>query len=199
MNDKALIVFAKNPVLGKVKSRLAKKTGEEKALEIYNTLLNKTCEAAKDFDGRKFLFLSDFFDKSLFDSRFTQVLQSGSDLGEKMKNAFENIFQKGYTKAVIIGTDCPELDSDIINEAFEKLSQYDIVIGPARDGGYYLLGMKGQNNFLFENMKWSNQNVLDKTIRRIIQNDLTYYSLKELIDVDEIEDLRYFKFLSRQI
>ncbi|MDQ3020640.1 MAG: TIGR04282 family arsenosugar biosynthesis glycosyltransferase [Bacteroidota bacterium] len=199
MHKNSLIIFAKNPVLGKVKTRLAKDTGEEKALEVYKVLLKKTYQETKDFKEKKFLFLSDFFDKNLFDSSFIQVIQTGNDLGEKMKNAFEIIFQKRYTKAVIIGTDCPELDSNIINEAFEKLSHFDIVIGPAKDGGYYLLGMKEQYAFLFENMKWSDQYVSDETIRRIIQNDLTYHLLKELIDIDDIKDLKHFKSLGKQI
>ncbi|MEO8208975.1 MAG: TIGR04282 family arsenosugar biosynthesis glycosyltransferase [bacterium] len=194
MNSKALIVFAKNIVLGKVKTRLAKDIGDEKALEIYRALLNETYEAAKDFKGKKFLFLSDFFDKNLFEASFAQIIQTGNDLGEKMKNAFENIFQKNFQTAVIIGTDCPDLDLCIINEAFEKLFHYDIVIGPAKDGGYYLLGMKKPYNFLFENIEWSNQNVLKETIKRIVENKLSYYLLKELSDVDEINDLMHFKF-----
>lgn len=189
MNKNALIIFAKNPVLGKVKTRLARETGDEKALEIYKLLLGNTYRQTKEIVCDKYLFLSDSTDKNIYDSNFKQMIQSGKDLGERMSNAFVNIFEKGFEKAIIIGTDCPELNSEIIYEAFDKLNEHDIVIGPAGDGGYYLIGLNKPDKSLFENIKWSSGEVLDMTKDKIKTSGKNYFLLKELNDIDEAKDL----------
>lgn len=195
MNKNALIIFAKNPVLGKVKTRLARETGNEKAFEIYKLLLENAYRQTKETDCVKYLFLSDHLDKNIFESDFTQYIQSGKDLGERMLNAFKNIFEKDFEKAIIIGTDCPELDSEIIHEAFNKLNEYEIVIGPAKDGGYYLIGLKEPDKFLFENIKWSTGEVLNETIKKIKSAGKNFFLLKELNDIDESKDLVFFRGL----
>ncbi len=161
-----LIIFVKNPVAGKVKTRLAKDIGNEKALRVYEFLLDKIYKETKNLAVEKYLFLSDALDQNLFDSGFTQILQKGKDLGERMANGFDYLFDKGFDKALIIGSDVPELDSKIIYDAFEKLFVYDIVIGPSKDGGYYLIGMKEQMNFLFEDIQWSSEEVLNSTMKK---------------------------------
>lgn len=189
MNKNALIVFAKNPELGKVKTRLAKDVGNEQALQIYLKLLQHTYLQTKDFPCKKFLFLSKRFDENLFDKTYSQLIQKGLDLGEKMKNSFAEIFDKGFGKAIIIGTDCFKLDEKILRIAFEMLSSFDFVIGPSFDGGYYLLGMNKRSDYLFENIEWSTDNVLSETIKKIEKRNFTYYLTCPLHDVDTLEDL----------
>jgi rSAM/selenodomain-associated transferase 1 len=190
MNKNALIIFARNPELGKVKNRLAKSIGKEKALEIYTKLLSNVYTETKALKCNKYLFLTERTDTNLFDETFIQKIQSGADLGVKMMNAIRLVFEDGNEKAVLIGTDVPEITDVILNDAFQKLSDHDIVIGPAKDGGYYLIGMNENLPSLFENMKWSNEKVLSITLERISSMNKSNYLLEELIDIDTEEDLR---------
>lgn len=192
MNKNALIVFAKNPLPGKVKTRLAKSTGDKFALKIYKRMLENSYLVTKSLKCKKYLFLSEKRNNTLFDDSFEQLLQSGNDLGERMKNAFSKILKKGFTNIVLIGTDCPGLDSKILNSAFEKLKEHDIVIGPAFDGGYYLIGMKQNNFFIFENMKWGTEKVFEQTILKLILYKKKYALLKTLVDIDEESDLSFY-------
>ncbi|HMQ69280.1 MAG TPA: TIGR04282 family arsenosugar biosynthesis glycosyltransferase [Ignavibacteria bacterium] len=189
MNKNALIIFARNPELGKVKNRLAKTIGKEKALEIYSKLLSIVYTETKLLECNKYLYLTERTDKGLFDDTYIQKIQSGNGLGEKMFNAIKNVFEEGNEKAIVVGTDVPGLKGEIINEAFQKLTEFDVVIGPAKDGGYYLIGMKECLNPLFENMKWSNDQVLINTLERISKLNRSYYLLEELTDIDTEDDV----------
>lgn len=193
-NRDALIVFARNPILGKVKTRLAKDVGEDRALEVYINLLNHTYIQTKNLFCDKFLFLSEKTDNNLFDKTFNQLVQNGNGLGEKMKIAFKKLFEMGYQKILIIGTDCPGLTEEIILNAFEYLLGFDFIIGPSIDGGYYLLGMKEPNYFVFENMVWSNEQVLNRTIKKIKSKNKKFHLLKELKDIDEEKDFHTVLF-----
>jgi len=190
MKERALIVFARNPVKGKVKSRLAKTLGNDKALEIYLRLLLLTYKHTKKLDCDKFLLLSEFIDEGLYDSTYSKKLQKGFDLGLRMLNAFKDLFDAGYNKIVLIGVDCSSLTEEILKESFDKLNAHDVVIGPSQDGGYYLIGLKKAYGFLFANMTWGNDKVLQETIKRITENKITFYLVKELIDIDDEEDLQ---------
>jgi rSAM/selenodomain-associated transferase 1 len=195
MNN-ALIIFTKNPVYGKVKTRLAATVGKKKALEIYTGLISHTVLITKKFSGNKIVFYSDeIISDDVWKNGYKKHLQFGNDLGERMKNAFDFIFKSKYDKAVIIGTDCPELNEEIIINAFIQLNKNDIVIGPAADGGYYLLGMKKNQHQLFENIEWSTDNVFKTTINLCIQNNLDFYLLPTLHDVDEEKDLIYLNLI----
>jgi rSAM/selenodomain-associated transferase 1 len=116
-------------------------------------------------------------------------VQTGDDLGERMKNAFATAFVEGFEKVVIIGSDCPQLTSMHIQEAFDLLSNYDIIIGPAVDGGYYLLGMKRLISEVFINKIWSSDQVFMQTMADIEHLHLSYYLLETLRDIDTEEDL----------
>ncbi len=196
MEKSALMIFARNPVAGKVKTRLAKDVGPERALKIYKMLLEKTYLETRNIDCQKFLFLSDFPDSSMFDQTYTQEIQYGNDIGERMENAFKIIFGRGFGKILVAGTDCPGLNPDIVNGAFEKLNTFDIVAGPATDGGYYLLGLKEINETLFTDIKWSSEEVLNQTVKKIKSCGLSYFLLKELNDIDEAKDLVNFNQLN---
>lgn len=187
------MVFMKNPVKGKVKTRLAATVGEDKALEVYTILLRQTVIVANETQiCDKAIFYSDLIDKNdvWCESNTQKYLQQGKDLGERMRNAFDAAFIMQYEKVIIIGTDCFDLTAELIEEGFQKLKKADIVIGPAMDGGYYLLGMKALYNQLFENISWSTDSVLTNTLQIATRFQLTYQLLAALTDIDTEEDLR---------
>jgi rSAM/selenodomain-associated transferase 1 len=190
----AIIIFVRNPVSGKVKTRLAKQLGDEVALSVYKKLLGHTHSVLSDIAADCFVFYADYINKNdLWENNlYHKRLQSGNDLGERMKNAFEFLFEKNYNKVVIIGSDCFELSRRIIEEALTKLETTQIVIGPANDGGYYLLGMSAFYPTAFNNKPWSSDTVFKDTIDDIILAGCSYYTLPTLSDVDTAEDLKKF-------
>jgi uncharacterized protein len=200
----ALIIFIKNPEKGKVKTRLARTIGDEKALEIYQQLLKITRENTKELFLTEgvvpYLFYSDFKDKNddWSNSIFKKHIQSGIDLGARMANAFKKILRK-HEKVCIIGSDCPTLSTEVLKLAYKNLERNDFVIGPSTDGGYYLLGIKKEkNNFkfpinLFKDMLWSTADVLPETIKRISLFKKSYHLLPELTDIDEEQDWLAFQ------
>ena len=187
-HEKALIIFARKPEIGKVKTRLAKNIGDEKALEVYIKLLEHTRAVANKLVCTKFVFLTEpIYDD--FWKGFNCEQQQGHSLGEKMTFAFNSVFAKHYKQCIIIGSDCPELSKEIVENAFVELQKNDVVIGPAGDGGYYLLGMNKLLLPLFENKEWSTENVFNQTIADIENLQLKYKILPLLNDVDEEKDL----------
>jgi rSAM/selenodomain-associated transferase 1 len=197
MMENALIIFMKNPVKGKVKTRLAATIGDDMALLIYQKLLKHTLNIAEHVAADKFIFFSDAVDETIgfANSPVHNEVQSGNDLGEKMKNAFVQLFKSGYKRVVIIGTDCPGINENILETAFGEFNNSDVVIGPATDGGYYLLGMKEMHNDLFEKIDWSTSTVLPSTKERCNKNNLSYSLVTALSDVDEKKDLVHLENL----
>ena len=186
-----LIIFIKNPEMGHVKTRLAAGVGDEKALEVYLKLLEITREAALQTDCIRHVFYSKEIENDDWDDdQFNKHVQVGESLGERMQSAFETVLALGAKKAVIIGSDCPLLSSEIIDNSFKILEEKDVAIGPATDGGYYLLGMKKSLPFLFENKKWSTDSVFRNTINDLDANELYYGLTRELSDLDTLEDLK---------
>lgn len=187
----ALIIFVRNPEPGKVKTRLAATIGHTKALAIYKELLRHTFDIAALVDADKFVFYSSHIetDDCWNTGRFYKALQSNGDLGIKMQDAFTHVFENMYNKAVIIGSDCYELTTPIIENAFSLLDKHDAVIGPARDGGYYLLGMKKNIPALFHNKEWSTGAVYRQTISDLENGAISYANLPVLADVDTAEDI----------
>lgn len=190
MNKKenALIIFARKPEAGKVKTRLAKTIGNEKTLQIYIKLLQHTRAVVKQMPCDSFVFLTEPTNDNFWEGFFCEQ-QQGDTLGDKMKNAFEMLFHNGYEQCIIIGSDCPSLEKEIVEEAFLCLLENDVTIGPAKDGGYYLLGMKKLINPLFQNKDWSTENVFTQTMEDIETLQLTYKLLPILNDVDEEKDV----------
>jgi len=190
----AIIIFVRNPVLGKVKTRLAKQLGDGVALSVYKKLLNHTHSVLSDASADRFVFYADYINENdLWENNlYHKHLQSGDDLGERMKNAFQLLFKKNYNKVVIIGSDCFELSKEIIEEALTQLETSQIVIGPAADGGYYLLGMNAFYPAAFNNKQWSTETVFEDTIKDITLAGCSYYSLPKLRDVDTADDLKKF-------
>ncbi len=191
----ALVIFTRNPELGKCKTRLAKVVGDKSALKIYKYLLQHTANVSKEVDADRFVFYSESIqDNDIWDdSFFNKKLQYGNDLGERMQNAFQQLFDSNYKNVIIIGSDLLDLNSAIINKAFSLINEYDAVIGPAKDGGYYLLGLKAANPKLFKNKEWGTE-----TVRRDTLNDLknsTVFTLDELNDIDTFEDMKPYNQL----
>ncbi len=193
-SNNALIIFVRNPEPGKVKTRLAASVGEDAALAIYLELLQLTRNVALNVDTPKYLWYSHFIDNEdpWPSSGFTKRLQQGDDLGSRMAFAFEETL-RDHDKAVIIGSDCPYLTPVLIEEAFEALDEREFVIGPATDGGYYLLGMRRFIPGVFQDINWSTDSVCAETIRKIRQAGAQYRLLPTLGDIDEIEDWRRYK------
>lgn len=192
MPDKnLLIIFIKNLIPGKVKTRLAVTLGNKKALNIYKLLLHHTFEITNKLKCDKVIYYSDeiIYNDEWHQAGYHQKLQQGKELGERMSNAFENTFSKKYKKAVIIGSDCFQLSSGIIQESFNRLEENDVVMGPAKDGGYYLLGLKQMMKELFIHKSWGMSSVLPDTINDVIKSGKTFYLLQELRDVDTEADV----------
>jgi rSAM/selenodomain-associated transferase 1 len=194
MEKSAVIILIRNPVLGCVKTRLAADIGNFNALSVYNSLLSYTRNITNSINSSRLLFYSDFIDFSddWEDGIYKKYLQSGNDFGEKMLNAFK-IALTQHDLAVIIGSDCFELSSEIIELAFKNLKRFDVVIGPAKDGGYYLMGLKIVYPELFQDKNWSTDSVLSETLNTVKTLDLTYYLLPLLGDIDTFQDLKESK------
>jgi len=188
----ALILMVKNPELGKAKTRLASTMGDEAALKWYRYLLNHTRETTQLVDATRYLYYSSFVDESdeWSAASFTKLLQPEGDLGQRMQKAFNQTFSKGHSRVLIIGSDCLDLRVHHLKDAYQALQKHDFVIGPANDGGYYLLGMNSMENSLFENKAWSTEGLLQETLDNIKDIGKTVFLLPELSDVDFEDDLR---------
>ncbi len=198
MHKNLLLIFTRNPELGKAKTRLAKTVGDETALEIYKFLLERTkqvASAVKSADKAVYYSVkireNDIWDENTFQ----KYQQFGVDLGIRMLNAFKNSFDAGYEKVLIIGSDLYDLSSKNIENAFTALDQNDVVIGPAEDGGYYLLGMNSLQEKVFKNKEWGTATVRKDTLTDLnhkkvkllaFKNDIDVY--EDIIDIPEIMD-----------
>lgn len=189
MSKEALIIFVKNPVLGTAKTRIAQRVGNREALIIYQKLLQKTFEVSSLWHGDKYVYYDQFIDDDDLwpNQEYFKKLQIEGGLGEKMHAAFEELLPL-YSKVCIIGSDCFQLSADIIVQAFNLLSTTDVVIGPSRDGGYYLLGMKSNHKQLFIDIPWSTDQVTSLTVKKITELKLSHIMLTPLKDIDHYED-----------
>ncbi len=187
----AIIVMVKNPKLGTVKTRLAATIGDEAALKWYLYLLNHTRETTLQLDAIRYLYYSVFVDggDEWSAQAYEKRVQSGVDLGDKMYNAFAEVFSQGHQRVIIIGSDCLDLRVCHLKDALEALREHDFVIGPAEDGGYYLLGMRSMQKRIFENKTWSTKDVLPATLADFENLGKTYFLLPTLADVDQEVDL----------
>ena len=191
-NDRLLIVFSKNPVAGRVKTRLASAIGDAGALRIYEQLREITRQAVEGIAAAKAISYADFIPSAdlLLTGGAEAWLQQGDDLGERMHNAFVKGFSLGFSRVALIGTDCPEITPFILDLAFEKLDESDVVLGPARDGGFYLSAMKRPFAELFLDRRWSHSSVLSDSLRIVRESARSYDLLPALSDIDTFEDLK---------
>lgn len=185
-----LLIFARHPELGKCKTRLAKSVGDAAALGVYKYLLQRTAEVVQNVHAiRQVWYADDVMQNDVWSSDFFEKKQqTQGDLGQKMQDAFASAFADGAQKVVIVGTDIHDLDTDVIQEAFDKLNNHDVVIGPATDGGYYLLGMKTLKKPVFQLKTWSTPSVFMETIHTLKAEKISI--LERRNDVDYYEDIQ---------
>ena len=202
MNNRysCIILFAKYPQQGKVKTRLAKKTGNNIAVSLYKNFILDILNQIKKIKTNIIIavndkkYINNF--KEWLGNDFEYMVQRGDNLGERMKNTFTDIFKKGYNNAIIIGSDIPDISSKILKQAMISFKKYDAVIGPGLDGGYYLIGFNKDINYhsAFCNIIWSSYHVFNDTLERLEENNINYLIHKTLNDIDTYEDLiRYFE------
>lgn len=190
MSQNLLIVFAKNITLGKVKTRLAKTVGDDAAFDVYKHLVELTEKQTEKLDNCD---IHIHFSDAIISNKWVnkeKFVQRGSDLGERMQNAFQDSFDKDYEKIIGVGTDLPDLSAEIMQAGLNALKNNDCVFGPAEDGGYYLIGMTKMIPCIFEDKPWSQDGLLDITIAQLLQKGYTVKTLTELNDIDNIDDLR---------
>lgn len=189
--ENTIIVFTKVPELGKVKTRLAQTTGNETAVAVYKKLLRHTHKVVTQSNDHLNVFYGGHIPSPdpWFPNANQRFLQPEGDLGDRMWHGVKTSSENGATKVILLGCDCPSLSPQHIQTAFEKLNSHDIVIGPADDGGYYLLGMNVPTPYLFEDMPWSTEKLLEITLEKIKENNHTYFLLETLSDLDYWEDL----------
>ncbi len=193
MKDKGLIIFIKNS--DNVKTRIAATKGKDAAINIYNELLVKVkelCKTLNDVDLQ--LYYSDEYEEiddwSLYlNNKHRQI---DGDLGKRMSAAFEDVL-KYHKKAIIIGSDCPYIVKEDIDIAFASLDVADVAIGPANDGGYYMLGLKKIQANLFNEIEWSTNFVASKTIEKVFENGLSLYKHHFYSDIDTYDDYIQWK------
>lgn len=194
-NSVSLIIFARFPTPGRVKTRLAKGLGEEPAAEFYKLCAEHVFKVSRKVSRNfnRYLFYSDKDDieriRQWVGWRFYYAAQADGDLGERIGQGFTTVFGHGAQKAIILATDVPDISAKTIDDAVRALDSCDVVIGPCHDGGYYLLGLKKIYRELFVDIPWSTGQVLDHTLRVIKSLGLTVRLLPTLTDIDTEEDL----------
>ena len=193
----ALVIMIKNPVKGKVKTRLAADIGEDAALSVYRKLLDHTRSITQNLPFDRFLFYSDVVDRAdqFEHARYKKYTQCSGDLGVRMDYAFSIPFKNAYKKVVMIGADCYALTADHIREAFAALDKNDFVLGPAQDGGYYLIGMQKWNRWILQNKPWSQNTLLQETLADISGRNGHYHLLETLSDIDTLQDAQQYSNL----
>ena len=199
MSNQLIIIFVRNPELGRVKTRLAKAIGDEAALETYKILTKHTAKIAAKSTADKIVFYSQYVEDNdpwtLLECK--KKKQAEGDLGDKMSAAFEQAFSLGYKQVVIVGSDVYSLKTEHITTAFAQLSKKDVVIGPAKDGGYYLLGLNFMIPELFKHKKWGSSTVLENSLKDLKKFNISL--LEPLNDIDHFEDLKKEPQLLKQL
>src|SRR5690606_38151562 len=197
--DTLLIIFTRNPDLGKVKTRLANRIGPEKALEVYQILLKKTATVTQAISTDKWVYYTpmileeDLWDTAYFDKK----VQQGKDLGERMRNAFMDGFSAGYKRVVLIGSDLYQLAPRDLEMAFEKLLNHELGFGPATHGGYYLIGLKRIFPDIVKNKEWGDNTVLRDTLQPFKSHDVAL--LNQYNDIDIYDDLKQHQVFQKYL
>ena len=195
-----LLVFTRAPIPGQTKTRLIPLLGAQGAAEFHQTVLQSTlAEAnASDFETVEIWCATEndhtFLKQCGLDYACAVKIQQGNNLGEKMQHATETTLAENAF-VVLIGSDCPEITTDILNQSYQHLSNgKDAVLGPASDGGYYLIGLKKTNSSIFQDITWGEANVAEITRQNFADLGLDYVELEELSDIDTPDD--YQRYIS---
>ncbi|MHC4571108.1 MAG: TIGR04282 family arsenosugar biosynthesis glycosyltransferase [Planctomycetota bacterium] len=195
-DNNCILFFLKYPTIGQVKTRLSAELNSQIAISLYkNFILDILSTLQKLNLPFKIFFYPDVAQEKLTEwlgQQYSYLPQCGENLGERMKNAFLNTFNDNFSRIVIIGSDSPDLSADLLRQAFQVLESHDAVIGPASDGGYYLLGFS-KKVFLpeaFDNISWSTDSVFEQTVNVLNQHRRKIYFLPQWYDVDTLDDLK---------
>lgn len=194
--ETCLLLFVKYPEKGKVKFRLCRDLDEEIVQELYRCFVQDTLKSIKKINAPFFICFHPPDAQSKFQSWLGSTLlflpQRGNDLGERMKNSFTEVFTKGFQKAILMGSDSPDLPEDIITQAFTTLQTKDIVLGPSVDGGYYLIGFRASTFIpsVFEEIHWSSPLVFQQTMMKLTQAHRSVGLLPVWSDIDTLSDLK---------
>ncbi|MEW6417586.1 MAG: TIGR04282 family arsenosugar biosynthesis glycosyltransferase [Nitrospirota bacterium] len=196
--SRCVILFVKYPERGKVKTRLSTHLNDEITLNLYRYFVADLIESLK---VGKYTLVIAFYPSELenkviswLGAEHSYTPQAGRHLGGRMENAFKDAFKKGFNKVLIIGSDIPDITPSVIDKAFEALRDYDAVIGPCFDGGYYLIGFTIKTFLpdIFKGIQWSTERVFKDTMGVFSKKGYKVYILPKLRDIDRIEDLRVF-------
>lgn len=197
MSPNALIYFVKFPEPGKVKTRLAKVVGDPRAAQAYRELTETNLGILNSLPPNLAKVIITFYPfekeeaiRSWLSGPYEYRAQKGSELGTRLQNAFQFAFEKGFKKVMALGSDTLGLRPDLISKGFDALEFYDVVMGPAYDGGYYLIGTNRKQPSIFKNIPWSSADVYESTLNKLIEKNLFYYLLQKLDDLDEAKNLR---------
>ena len=193
--DEALLIFVKAPRPGLVKTRLAVDLGAEAACAAYVRMVNVLCSRLSQLPSVELHYSPADAEVEIglwLRPGWKAHPQVEGDLGRRLRLAFAQCFKRGAQRAAVIGSDCPEITAADILEAWQALASKDVVLGPATDGGYWLIGLNRDHPGLFENIDWSTPQVLAQTLLRAEQNGLTVHQLRALPDVDSLSDWQAF-------
>jgi rSAM/selenodomain-associated transferase 1 len=185
-----VVIFGREPTPGECKSRLAAGIGSEAAARIYAALLENTLEIATGSGARVVLSLAETPSGSWARKLKVAVeIQRGNDLGDRMDDTFASRFAEGERRVIVVGSDCPWFTATHVARASAKLGGVDAVLGPAGDGGYWLVAQRPPGLAMFARIPWSSPETLDKTRMRIKALGATWSELEELVDIDTVDDL----------
>lgn len=196
MGKNAIALIFRIPEKGKVKTRLAEEIGEEKAFYYYSLMLNETISLCKKV---KNVELIGFYkgSKNLFPFNFPVIKQRGRNLGKIISNSINHLKNLGYHKIIIIGSDSPDIPEDYFYDALKSLDEYDYVIGPTEDGGFYLFGCTEYTEGLFLGIRWSTSLVFETISNNIIALGKSFKILPLWYDIDDIKSLDRWKNLKQ--
>ena len=198
-----LLIFTRFPRAGKTKTRLIPALGKQGAAHLQQTMSEKTFAMARKLSSRRKISLQVHYTggsqlemQQWLNGKITCIRQVAGSLGDRLIHAFRAAFAGRMSKVIAIGTDCPALTPEIVEKGFQNLADSDLVLGPALDGGYYLIGLKKEDPALFSQIPWGLDQVLDQTLKRAGKLGLSVYLLEPLADVDRPEDLCYLNYNS---
>jgi len=197
-----IILFTRLPKPGAVKTRLINRLGPQGAAELHDKMTIHVLRRIQPILKVRKIQLQVYYcggsRKEMVNwlgNAYALYSQQGSNLGQRMEHALTRIIRQGADRALLIGSDCPALDADILSRALDSLDSHDLVLGPAADGGYYLIGLRaGKNGYanLFANIDWGTDQVLQQTLTQAKKSRFSYTLLPRLHDIDRPEDLVYF-------
>jgi len=196
MAKSCVLFFVKYPEKGHVKTRLAKDFGEEQTCELYGCFVLDILEKINTLSSDIVICFDPLSKKQDFKDWLgadkTYYSQEGGSLGDRLGNAFQFVWNQGYNRAIVLGSDSPDLPLDILSDAFQKLEQEHAVIGPTSDGGYYLLGFQktSYDSDIFKNITWSTEHVFEQTMEIFNKKNKNVHILPEWYDVDVIDDVK---------